>query len=78
MVFDKTSLLLLLLHGCISQLLLLRLKLLGSQLSVVQYVAIVIAIVGSRSSCSCCGALVMVTKILIEDVSTLLMLIMNC
>ena len=51
---------------------------LGSQLSVVQYDPIVIAIVGSRSGCSCCGVLVMVTKILMEDVLTLLMLIKDC
>ena len=47
-------------------------------------IAIVIAIVGSRFGCSCCGVPValegkdvMVTKMLIEDVLALLMLIMD-
>jgi len=60
--------------------------LLGSQLSVGQYNAIAIAIVDSCSGCSCCGVPVvvlgrkdvMVDMILIEDVSTLLMLTKDC
>jgi len=61
-------------------------RLLGSQLSIDHYDAIAIAIVDSCSGCSCCGVPVvvlgrkdvMVDMILIEDVSTLLMLTKDC
>jgi len=63
-------------------------QLLGSQLSIDQYyaIAIAIAIVGSHFGCICCGVPVvvlggndvMVAIILIEDVSTLLILIKDC
>ena len=60
--------------------------LLGSQLSIAQYVAIAIAIVGLRSGCSCCcgdlvalgGKDIMTTMSLMEDVPTLLLMIKDC
>jgi len=60
--------------------------LLGSQLPIGPYDAIAIAIVDSRFGCICCGVPVvvlggndvMVDMILIEDVSTLLMLTKDC
>ena len=60
-------------------------RLVGSQLSVLaQYAAI--AIVGSRSNCSCCcgvpvalgGKDVMVAMMLIKDMLTLLLLLKDC